>query len=114
VTNQGLAAACGLYCGSCQYLSQQCRGCGQQRGKPFWTAQFNIEICPLYDCYVNQKQLEHCGLCDEFPCPAFTSLRDPSMSDEEAEKSLQDRQGNLIRRKETGTEKWLEGKTQEG
>ena len=68
----------------------------------------NVEFCPLYDCCVNKKQLEHCGLCTEFPCKTFSELRDPSLSEDEAEKSLITRQNELLRRKEIGTEKWLE------
>ena len=106
-----LAAACGLYCGDCEYLGEKCQGCGHIQGKPFWTAQFGVEVCPLYACCVNEKQLEHCGLCENFPCETFTSLRDPSLSDEEAEKALLDRQNALITRREIGTKKWLEEKS---
>jgi len=102
-----LAAPCGLYCGDCDYLESQCWGCGQVQGKPFWTAQFEAIVCPMYDCCVNQKQLEHCGLCSEFPCEPFTSLRDPALNDEEAEQSLQQRMKDLRLRKEIGTEAWL-------
>lgn len=104
---RALAAACGLYCGDCEHLGSQCQGCGQVQGKPFWTAQFGVEVCPLYGCCVNQKHLEHCGLCDEFPCETFNSLRDPSLSDEEAEQALRERQKDLTLRKEIGTEAWL-------
>jgi hypothetical protein len=65
------------------------------------------KICPIYDCCINQKQLEHCGICDEFPCETFTTLRDPSLNSEEAEKALINRQKGLIRRREIGTGKWL-------
>ena len=102
-----LAAPCGLYCGDCDYLESQCQGCSQVQGKPFWTAQLEGNICPFYKCCINQKQLEHCGLCPEFPCEPFTSLRDPSQSDEEAEKSLRQRLTDLRLRKEIGTETWL-------
>ena len=105
-----LAPVCGLYCGSCEYLGEQCRGCGHQEGKPFWTAQMEIEVCPLYDCCVNRKQLEHCGLCSELPCTTFFELRDPSMSEEEAKRSILERQNELVRREEIGTERWLEEK----
>ena len=37
-------------------------------------------------------------------------MRDPSLSDEEAEKSLIARQNELLRRKEIGTEQWLKEK----
>ena len=108
--DKNLAPVCGIYCGACEYLDIQCRGCGFVEGEPFWTTQIQVEICPLYDCCFNKKQLEHCGLCAEFPCETFTSLRDPSLSEEEANKSLLQRQSDLMRRKEIGTEKWLEEK----
>jgi hypothetical protein len=105
-----LAAACGLYCGQCDYLQNQCEGCGHVRGKPFWTVQMEILTCPLYDCCVNIKCLEHCGLCDEFPCALFLELRDPSLSDTEAEKALQRRKKDLLKRGKIGTENWLKEK----
>ena len=105
-----LAAVCGLYCQTCEHLGSHCQGCGHVQGKPFWTAQMNVAVCPLYDCCVNTKQLEHCGLCQEFPCTTFRELRDPSLSDAEAEKALQARQQELIKRKEIGTENWLREK----
>ena len=105
-----LAPVCGLYCGTCEYFEKQCKGCVYQKGKPFWTTQMKVEICPLYDCCVNKKKLEHCGLCDELPCKIFNELRDPSLNDEEAEKALIARQNDLIKRKEIGTENWIKDK----
>jgi len=40
------------------------------------------------------------------------SLRDPSLSDEEADKAVIARQNNLIKRKEIGTEQWLKEKAE--
>ena len=110
MTDHNLAAACGLYCGVCEHLRDKCDGCGQIKGKPFWAEQFGVEVCPLYDCSVNKHNLEHCGLCDEFPCKLFLEMRDPSLSDEHAEKALQDRKNELITRAKVGTLRWLEGK----
>ncbi len=62
---------------------------------------------PLNDCCRNQKQKEHCGLCEDFPCKHFLDLRDPNMSDEEFKASLRTRQEALERRTEIGTDKWL-------
>jgi len=110
--DMALAAACGLYCGDCEYLGDKCPGgCSQVQGKPFWVPLFDVEVCPIYDCCINQKHLEHCGLCPEFPCQPFISLRDPSLSDEEAEQALRKRQQNLRRRKEIGTQAWLKERT---
>ena len=108
--NTNLAATCGLFCGNCEHLDIKCKGCGTQKGKPFWTTLMKVEVCPLYNCSVNTKQLEHCGLCTEFPCETFNALRDPSLSDEEAQNALLARQNDLIKRKEMGTEKWLQDK----
>jgi len=109
--NTNLAAACGLFCGTCEHLDTKCNGCGIQKGKPFWTPMMNIDCCPLYNCCVNKKQLEHCGLCNEFPCEEFNQLRDPSLSDKEAQKALLQRQKDLISRIEIGTKNWLKQKS---
>ena len=101
------APVCGIYCGECSFLGQQCKGCGYIDGKPFWTSHMPTSICPLHDCCRNQKELEHCGLCADFPCEVFFELRDPNMSDEEFEKSLEDRKTAIKRRTVIGTSKWL-------
>jgi len=70
----------------------------------------NVESCPLYNCSINIKQLEHCGLCRKLPCSTFLDVGDPNLSDEEAEKALVARQNDLIKRKRIGTEQWLKEK----
>jgi hypothetical protein len=110
VQKTALAAPCGIYCGECESLGSKCQSCGQIQGKPFWTKLYSVEVCPLYDCCVNKKHLEHCGLCPELPCQTFISLRDPALSDEEAAKALQKRQKDLKLRKKIGTENWLKNK----
>jgi hypothetical protein len=101
------APVCGIYCGGCHYLGSLCKGCGRVEGKPFWASQVPSGVCPLYDCCRLGKKLEHCGLCQEFPCKMFLELRDPSMSDEAFQKSLDERQANLRKRAEVGTDQWL-------
>jgi hypothetical protein len=66
-----------------------------------------IASCLLYDCCMSSKHLEHCGLCNEFPCTLFLKMRDPSLSNTEAEQALKDRQKTLERRKKIGTGSWL-------
>ena len=103
-----LAGACGIYCGSCEFLGGSCAGCGHIEGKPFWTAEMELEACPLYDCCVNKKELEHCDLCDELPCGMFNEFHDPTLSPEQAKQSVLERGDALRLRKELGTAKWLE------
>ena len=107
MSDNNLAPVCGLYCGACEFHGEQCRGCGYVKGKPFWTSQMKIDVCPLYSCCVNEKHLEHCGLCGELPCDMFLKFYDPALTEEEAEKSVRDRVFKLLKRKEIGTQDWL-------
>ncbi len=113
MSDKNLAPPCGLYCGACEYIGNNCLGCGNVLGKPFWTEKMSVNICPLFDCCVNSKNLEHCGLCNELPCDLFKSFYDPSLSQEEAMKSVASRQNELLKRKEIGTEDWIKLKVKE-
>jgi len=104
---ENLAAPCGIYCGECKDLGGMCKGCISHKGKPYWIAKANMVICNLYDCCVNKKQVEHCGLCIEFPCQQFKKTHDPALSPQEVEKELNARCHDLLRRKEIGTTKWV-------
>ena len=112
--NKNYAAVCGTYCGHCVLLGKQCRGCGYVDGKPFWTNMISSRICPLHDCCRNQMQLEHCGLCDQFPCNTLMmtpnpcmAFIEPGMDNEKLRKSLKKKKESLKRRAEIGTDKWL-------
>lgn len=102
-----LAAPCGIYCGECKDLGEICKGCTTQKGKPYWTSKANITICNLYDCCIEKKKVEHCGLCIEFPCQQFKNTHDPALSPVEVKKELAARCNDLLKRKEIGTVKWV-------
>ena len=102
------APVCGYYCGDCHFLGETCSGCGYVSGRPFWTVEMPGGICPIYECCVNLKQLEHCGVCPDLPCRIIHELRDPDMNDSQFQESIDQRLKNLSRRVETGTEAWLE------
>ena len=100
------AAVCGNFCGACRFLGASCRGCLSQGGNVFWGT------CKRYVCCVRQKELEHCGLCEEFPCPLFDL--NPEKLDERT--FLANRQraiGNLVRRRSVGTDAWLKEQNKE-
>ena len=96
-----LMAPCGTHCGFCVYYKQErlprCSGCGAQKGHPFWGD------CKLYAC-AREHDVEHCGLCNEFPCELFVNQYDP----EHGQKSVFIRAGLLAYRKKAGTEKYIE------
>jgi hypothetical protein len=103
-----LAAVCGIYCGGCNYLDGTCKGCSAERGRVFWTKSEEIpwDTCPIWKCCVEQKELEHCGLCSDFPCDTYLNLKDPS--NPEADLLKQQSIESLKHRTEVGTGRWLE------
>ena len=99
--NEKLLAPCGTYCGLCPYFRKErtphCSGCGTVKGRPFWGE------CRLYACS-RDHEVEHCGLCKDFPCDLFINQYDP----EHGQKSAFVRAGLLSYRKKAGTEKYIE------
>jgi len=98
--NKKLIAPCGTCCGTCGFLDQKekpsCSGCGYQNGELFWGK------CRLYACA--KDKVEHCGLCEDFPCDLFVNQFDPA----HGQKSAFIRAGLLVYRKRVGTEKFIE------
>ena len=64
MVNSDLATICGAYCGNCEEL-ERCGGCAAR------IARMASGPCELYRCCTQVKRIEHCGLCDEFPCARF-------------------------------------------
>ena len=55
-----LIGKCGFYCGSCpDYRDKSCSGCRTAHSKG---------DCFTFDC-VEEKGLDFCGNCPDFPCP---------------------------------------------
>jgi len=99
--DEKLLAPCGTSCGLCPYYNKEktphCPGCDTQKGHPFWGA------CKLYAC-VGSHEVEHCGLCNEFPCDLFVDQYDP----EHGQESAFTRAGLLAYRTKAGTKKYIE------
>ena len=99
--DEKLLALCGTNCGLCSYYTKErtphCPGCNTQKGQPFWGS------CKLYAC-AREHEVEHCGLCSEFPCDLFIDQYDP----EHGQRSAFTRAGLLAYRRKAGTEKYIE------
>jgi hypothetical protein len=98
-SDPNLLSPCGIYCGECKYYKETCGGCGRVKGKPFWGE------CRFYSC-VREKKVEHCGLCQDFPCDYFLSTYDPN----EGQWRVFYRAGQLVYRKRIGTKAWAKEK----
>jgi hypothetical protein len=89
-----LAAPCGLYCGACPLYKAQtdrvlaeklaprlglavesctCSGCRAQKG---CVSVMGEPICETYDCCVNEKGLDFCYECTDFPCSKLAPSAD--------------------------------------
>ena len=58
-------SSCGIDCDACSFKSEnKCEGCRivAPKGQCVWGGR-----CGLYDC-AYEKNLPHCGKCDDFPC----------------------------------------------
>ena len=73
---------CGIDCEQCDYF-KDCGGCNTIEGKPFYLKDFDVEVCPMYDCSVNKMGYKTCGECSALPCQIFYDWKDPSMTDNE-------------------------------
>lgn len=100
-----IPSPCGHVCdsGKCLFFlgkkSPLCPGCIKCAGNPFWGE------CKVYKCAA-EKNIEHCGLCEEFPCQILPEQFDPSNPRGKEEAIF--RIGQLAIRAKIGTKKWLE------
>ncbi len=83
-----MLSICGLECNKCKFFSEKCTGCMSIQGKPFWTKGYNMEVCQIYKCCINDKSLKHCGECSDLPCKTYDQLKHPKMSEEEHREEL--------------------------
>jgi len=57
---------CGLYCGACpSYQKGTCLGCRSEDRKQNRKSKWG---CKIRICCNEEKNLNHCGLCEESPC----------------------------------------------
>jgi hypothetical protein len=82
---------CGVDCTTCHLLDKCGKDCNESQGKPFYLEGIGLEVCDIYGCVRNQKNLNHCGECDELPCQIFFDWKDPDFTDEEHKKDIEQR-----------------------
>lgn len=90
-----MIAPCGTKCATCKDYPYNCRGCCPLKGKVYWTEYVGVEICPLYDCPINQHEYTTCAECENIPCQKWFDLKDPAVTDEAFEKEIQERLNTL-------------------
>jgi len=113
-----LLGVCGLYCGACYHfqasfpenrhlledaarkgrdlLGFTCSGC---RSSSLYIYAGCAE-CQLRAC-AERKQIQHCGLCDEYPCQQLIAFQN------DGRVHHLDIQANIAELKELGADRWL-------
>lgn len=86
-------SCCGAVCAECKCYEILCKGCSESKGEVFHTPKG--EACPIYVCAVHKKKVKNCGECRLVPCVLWRDTRDPQLSDEEFQNSIQVRRANL-------------------
>jgi len=90
-----LLAPCGTCCEECPHIEICGGSCHDCKGKPFYLKDFGVDVCPIYDCAVNKKGYRICAECRDLPCQLFYDWKDPSMSEEELARSVNERTAAL-------------------
>jgi hypothetical protein len=85
-----MISVCGVDCGGCPHLGQDCDGCDALTGRVYWAKFIGADVCPIFKC-VEDKKHRNCGDCPQVPCDTWVNLKDPAWSDEEHQKSIRDR-----------------------
>ncbi|AXV37294.1 MAG: hypothetical protein CIT01_03310 [Methanobacterium sp. BRmetb2] len=98
------AAPCGVFCGACPSYKKSCLGCGsddrKQKRKSKWG-------CKIRKCCFEDKNLNLCIDCDEFPCALIEKLKN-SYPGEARFKYRHEIYDNLKKIREIGVENWVE------
>ena len=82
-------SVCGTDCSACPLHGNLCTGCNEACGKVFHAPEG--KPCPIYGCCVNKHHYATCASCSQVPCAVWQATRDPSMTDEQFEQSVNDR-----------------------
>lgn len=86
-------SCCGMECMKCSFHGNLCKGCNECGGKVFHAPQG--KACPIYACSVQKKKYVTCAGCEQLPCAIWRETKDPQLSQEEFEKSIEERVGRL-------------------
>ncbi|MFB3896161.1 MAG: DUF3795 domain-containing protein [bacterium] len=93
---ESMVSVCGLQCDQCGFMGKSCQGCYQVKGQTFWAKEMMPDkVCPLYTCAVINKKYTSCGQCPDLPCKLFKDLKDPSISEDQHLKSINERVARL-------------------
>jgi len=98
-------APCGIYCGACPSfrIRKTCQGCGSDNRKQGRISKWS---CKIRECCFEDKNLDFCIECDEFPCNMLEKKLKKSHLGDKKFKYRHEIYDNLCRIKKVGG-KWV-------
>jgi hypothetical protein len=95
---------CGIYCGACPSFAKTCKGCGSDDRDQGRRSKWG---CRLRVCCLEQRGLDLCNQCDEFPCRKHASKLSASHPGDPRFGYRRETVANLERVSEIGYDGWL-------
>ena len=86
-------SCCGSDCNACSYFGSMCQGCNAANGKVFHAPAG--KACPIYSCCVQKHKFATRLSCDSLPCDIWRGTKDPALSEQQFEATIQERVNNL-------------------
>ena len=86
-------SCCGSDCSACSCFGSMCQGCNAANGKVFHAPAG--KACPIYSCCVQKHKFATCLSCDSLPCDIWRGTKDPALSEQQFEATIQERVNNL-------------------
>ncbi len=79
-------SVCGTDCSLCPLRGNPCAGCNEACGKVLHAPEGSP--CAIYGCCAGRHRFATCASCDQLPCAVWQAVRDPSMTEEQFQKSI--------------------------
>lgn len=98
------AAPCGVFCGACPSYGKSCLGCGSEDHNQKRKSKWN---CKIRTCCFEDKNLDFCIDCDEFPCHSLEKKLKNSHLGEARFSYRHEIYDNLKQIKGKGVENWI-------
>lgn len=86
-------SCCGSDCNACSCFGSMCQGCNAANGKVFHAPAG--KACPIYSCCVQKHKFVTCLSCDSLPCDIWRGTKDPGLTEQQFEATIQERVNNL-------------------
>jgi hypothetical protein len=103
-------APCGVYCRACPSFNKTCLGCPTESKEQKRTSKWG---CKIRKCCYEDKKLDFCGYCSEFPCNKVNKKLIDSHPGDNRFKYRHEIPENFIKLKNLGIEKYKEFQKQQ-